>query len=653
MTMTTVAPLHAQQDDSSAKSDTLGEVVVFGAQTKDYRSTAPTYSLTQGSLDRLGVTDMSSALSKLPGITLRDYGGAGGLKTVSVRGFGSKHTSVIYDGVSLSNNQSGSIDMSRYSLDNVSDLSLVVGDNDDIFQPARNSALAASLYVNTMRVPSEDLSPRVTVQMRAGSWNYLNPHLRFDKNFTERFGIGIVGDFVHADNDYPYTIDNVNQKVSARRQNSRMNSGHGELSMVYRPSLQHTLMLKTYFYDNSRQLPGMVHYYVNDSRQHMHDQNAFGQFTWNATFSSKLKLSYVGKFNYLMTDYKDPAYPHGVKDHQYWQREYYSSASLLYTLNPHLSMSYAIDYAFNNLSGGDVSTYRSPRRNTLLQTVAVKYVAGRFMVVGRLLESLYRDKTVQGESARDIDHLSPSFSVNYRLLKKEDLYLRVSYKDIFRTPTFNESYYQHYGSTDLKPERTNQVNFGVTWNHAYGSGSSFGVTLDGYVNEVKDKIVAIPYDMFMWTNVNLGSVHSRGLDATLTCRQQLNAEHQLIMSGNYTFQKVVDRTDGPASPYYNLQVAYTPEQSGSLSLAWENPWVNLSANAVAVTSRWPNNEHYKGTMLPGYQNVGLTLYRNFNIKGNYFHVRFDVKNLLDTQYEIVGHYPMPGRSWQCTVRYRL
>ena len=81
----------------------------------------------------------------MPGITLTDYGGAGGLKTVSVRGFGSKHTLVVYDGVGLSNNQSGSIDVSRYSLDNVSDMALVVGDGDDIFQPARNMASAASL----------------------------------------------------------------------------------------------------------------------------------------------------------------------------------------------------------------------------------------------------------------------------------------------------------------------------------------------------------------------------------------------------------------------------------------------------------------------------------------------------------------------------
>lgn len=654
MLMAMVITAYAQKDTATARRDTLAEVVVYGAsQEKDYQSAAPTFSLTQGNLDRLGVTDISSALNRMPGITLTDYGGAGGLKTVSVRGFGAKHTSIIYDGVALSNNQSGSIDVSRYSLDNVSELSLVVGDGDDIFQPARNAASAASLFINTMRVPSHDLSMHATVQLRAGSWDYVNPHFRLDKNISESFGMSLVGDFLHAGNDYPYTIDNVQQKVTDRRKNSRMNSGHGELSLVFRPDGHNTFSLKGYYYDNSRQLPGMVHYYVNDSREHMHDQNAFGQFNWNSTLCDKLKLACIAKFNYVMTDYKDPTYPHGVKDHQYWQREWYASASLLYTLNKNLSLDYAIDYAFNNLTGGDVQTYRRPRRNTLLQSVAAKYQNGRFTVVGRLLESLYYNQAVMGESAKNINHLSPSLSASYQLMENENLRLRLSYKDIFRSPSFNESYYDHYGSTDLDPECTHQINLGLTWSRNYGYGSHFGMTIDGYVNEVENKIVAIPYDMFKWTNVNLGSVNTRGIDATGSLSQTLAEDHRLIFSGNYTWQQVRDRTDGAESPYYNFQVAYTPEHSGSASLAWENPWLNVSANVIAVASRWPNNEHYPGTMLRSYQNVGLTLYRTLAIKHHYLHVRFDLKNLLDKQYEIIGHYPMPGRSWQVTLRYRI
>ena len=644
----------AQHHGNVAKEDTLQEVLVHGVMPgRDYRSTAPKFTLTQTSMDRLGVTDISSALNRLPGITLQDYGGAGGLKTVSVRGFGSQHTAVVYDGVSLSNYQSGRIDVSRYSLDNVANMALVVGDNDDIFQPARNSAAAAALHISTLKIPTNDLSTHVTSQLKLGSWDYTNPYVRLEKNFSNMFGISVVGDYIYALNNYPYTIDNVDHKESGRRENSKMNSAHAELSFIYKPQEKHTLSLKTYFYDNNRQLPGMVHYYVNDSQEHMHDQNAFGQFNWKALFSEKWQMAWVAKFNYTMTDYKNPSYPHGVKDHQYWQREYYVSGSLLYNLSDHLSFSYAADYSFNNLTGGDVSTYRSPLRHTILQNLAAKYQTERVTVIARLLESLYYNKATIGESAKDINHLSPSLSVNYKVLADKELYVRLAYKDIFRSPTFNESYYEHYGSTDLNPERTHQVNLGVTWAHEYGYGSQLSITADGYMNVVKDKIIAIPYDMFKWTNVNLGSVHTKGLDLTLNLSHHLNQKHSLIFAGNYTLQKVQDRTDGPSSPYYNLQVAYTPVYSGSASLAWENPWVNFSANAVMVSSRWPNNEHYQGTMLPGYTTIGLTAYRSFNVWKHDLYLRFDIKNLFNEQYEIVGNYPMPGRSWHFTIRYKF
>lgn len=95
------------------------------------------YVINNKSLNTAGITDIADALNRMPGITIRDYGGAGGMKTVSVRSFGTQHTGVSYDGIMLSDCQSGQIDLSRYSLENIDNISLVIGDNDDIFIPAK------------------------------------------------------------------------------------------------------------------------------------------------------------------------------------------------------------------------------------------------------------------------------------------------------------------------------------------------------------------------------------------------------------------------------------------------------------------------------------------------------------------------------------
>jgi outer membrane cobalamin receptor len=110
-------------------------------QNSALKSSAPTHRLDAGKMLETGVTDIGDAMRRLPGVNLRDYGGSGGMKTVSVRGLGTQHTGVVYDGTILSDVQGGQIDLSRYALDNLASLVLNIGDSDDIFMPARDLGL--------------------------------------------------------------------------------------------------------------------------------------------------------------------------------------------------------------------------------------------------------------------------------------------------------------------------------------------------------------------------------------------------------------------------------------------------------------------------------------------------------------------------------
>ena len=259
--------------------DSIAEVTIRGNEkAKDYRSVAPVYTIGTKDFERMGLADMAMALRRLPGVTLRDYGGAGGMKTISVRGFGAQHTGVVYDGVALSDCQTGHIDLSRYSLDNIRNLSLTVGDNEDIFITAKNASTAATLHLNTLRIPTADLACHVTAQMKMGSWGIKNPFVRIEKNVSEKFGFSLVGDYFYAENDYPYSINNVSQTQHDRRSNSWMSTGHGEINLMLKPTTANFFNLKLYYYDNDRRLPGSVNYYVNESKEKERDQNFFAQF---------------------------------------------------------------------------------------------------------------------------------------------------------------------------------------------------------------------------------------------------------------------------------------------------------------------------------------------------------------------------------------
>ena len=115
------------------------------------------------------------------------------------------------------------------------------------------------------------------------------------------------------------------------------------------------------------------------------------------------------------------------------------------------------------------------------------------------------DKVEQGDKPADRKKLSPAISLSWRPLPTYNWRIRGSYKDIFRVPTFTDLYYLRMGNTALVPEKARQLNVGTTWSGRCGNWlSQLSVSVDGYYNKIKDKIVAVPtmyiWKMMMWKN---------------------------------------------------------------------------------------------------------------------------------------------------------
>ena len=99
----------------------VGEVTVTARRSPVRVSTGvAVQSLSGQNIAELGIQNIADAVRRFAGTNVRDYGGIGGLKTVSVRNMGASHTGVSYDGAPVSNCQAGQIDIGRFSLDNVS-----------------------------------------------------------------------------------------------------------------------------------------------------------------------------------------------------------------------------------------------------------------------------------------------------------------------------------------------------------------------------------------------------------------------------------------------------------------------------------------------------------------------------------------------------
>lgn len=117
--------------------DTLDVATVSASRHAAVTSVAPLTSISRAKIERMGATDLHEILKQAPGVSVRDYGGIGGLKTVSVRNMGAAHTAVNYDGIPVSDAQNGQVDISRFDLEDVAVAEVTIGMTDDIFRSAR------------------------------------------------------------------------------------------------------------------------------------------------------------------------------------------------------------------------------------------------------------------------------------------------------------------------------------------------------------------------------------------------------------------------------------------------------------------------------------------------------------------------------------
>ena len=219
-------------------------------------------------------------------------------------------------------------------------------------------------------------------------------------------------------------------------------------------------------------------------------------------------------------------------------------------------------------------------------------------------------------------------------------------------PTFNDLYYARVGNRNLRPEIAHQTNVGLTFSRTYDWGC-VDLTADGYYNFIKDKIVAVP-TMFIWKMRNVGQVAMYGVDVTAALRWRLAKWMIFHLSGNYSLQYALDVTD-PESKSHMHQISYTPRHCGGGDVTLEMPWVNLTYKVTAVGRRYVLNQNIPANEIAAYADHGLSLNRAFDFgreHGYRVYVGLEALNLLGINYEVIRYYPMPGRSFRLTLKFK-
>lgn len=642
----------AQTIDSDT-TQTIKEVVVNGFRIPgNVLASSPVQTLSHADMERLGIRDMGDALKRFTGVQVKDYGGVGGMKTVNIRGLGAGHTGVVYDGVQVGDCQSGQVDLSRFTLDNISLISLQIGQDDNIYQSAKSYASAGIINISTLQgyTDRNDQSTRKKTQLattiRTGSYGLFSPSLLFHQQFSH-LGIGAYGSYERADGVYAFKLKNGVRTINERRNNSDIETWRGEINLDYQLNDKQILKWKTYGFTSHRGLPGAVIYDNTYSAERLVDKNVFTQLFYENKFSQRIKLKAAAKWNYSWSRYSDmPA--SGYKEDIYRQQEAYLTATLWSEPLQGLHLSLAQDYAHNHLSMS-LSQAANPTRNSLWTALAANYRIGQFTFNTSLLTTNITEQVKLGNASDGFHRLSPAFSLQWRAL--QGLRFRFGYKDIFRTPTLNELYYTGIGNRRLNPEKSRLWNLGTTYSHTFNHTLQLSLTADGYFGNITDKIIAVP-KMFYWQMMNAGKVRQLGLDISANAERRWGKDWTLSVTGSYSMLNATDRTN-PTDVYYGHQIAYTPRHSGSISSLLHTPWLDLSYNLLLMGERYSLGYNIPNNRMAAFTDHSITISKDINFLKQELHLQFDLRNLGNKNYEVVRFYPMPGTNWRLSVSWKL
>lgn len=633
----------------------LDEVVVTAKALS--KEVIPVQQLAGAQLQRLGAHSVADAIRYFSGVQIKDYGGVGGLKTVNIRSMGTNHVGVFYDGIELGNAQNGTVDLGRFSLDNMEAVTLYNGQKSALLQPAKDFASAGSIYLQS-RTPRFAAGERQHVKstFKTGSFGVVNPSIVWDRRLNERISSSVSAEYMYTTGRYKFTyrVEDSYDTTAVRRNGDvnavRLEGGlFGSIKGGY-------WRAKTYLYRSERGYPGAVvkNKFSHEDRQW--DTNVFVQGSFRKEFSPRYSLLINAKYAYDYLHYlADPRRDEALMyvNNRYYQHETYVSVANQYALLPVWDVSFSADYQFNLLDA-DLTDFVYPRRHTQLLAVATALRFPSVKMHASLLGTLVQDHVrSEAQGADNRAEWTPTVVVSYRPFSALDLNLRAFYKRIFRMPTLNDLYYTFIGNIDLEPEYTNQYNLGLTYAKEWGDRwlRRLEVQADVYYNEVENKIVAMPTsNFFRWTMVNLGKVEIRGIDLALQTAWQWGKNWYLTGRVNYTYQKAQDFTD-PTDAYYGGQIPYIPWHSGSavLNLNWREWEMNYSF--IYTGERYSSRANIPVNYVLPWYTSDFSVSRTQHWGKGDLKLTLEVNNLFNQQYEVVICYPMPGTNFKAIVQY--
>lgn len=582
--------------------------------------------ITREDLERMGKTNLVDALRLVPSVEVIQNGPAGGAASVFLRGANSEHTLVLMDGVELNDpiSPSRSFDLAHMTLENIDRIEILRGPQSTLYG---SDALGGVINIITRKGEGK---PEFSLSLYGGSYSTLagdfglrgstgSFHYSLSGSTFQNEGVSAADSYLEGNTERDgyknvslqarvsvMPLPNLEAELIAKHIHADIDidsfgGSHGDdpNSIQKNDSVFIKAMVRTLWMKNRWEQKFSVSL-VNNTRRNQNPRDSVHPFeSENGRFQSR--LLHIDWQNTLFL-HKDNALTFGI-DHQKEQGE--------------------SDYTSESTWGIYESLFPLKKAAT-----TGFYVQDQIRVSSRFFATAGLRLDEHSQSGRALTYrLAPAY-----ILEKTGTKFKATFGTGFKSP----SLYQLYapgtflgliGNDNLRPEQSTGWDAGIEQKL---SGETLRLDVTYFFQKYKD---LIEFD-FVQGFINIGRAESRGAEIMLLARPSAD----WLLSGTYTLTEAKNKVTNTAllrRPRHKFTASLNHKflRKGNLNLSF----LYTGEREDMDFSTWPAGR----VTMPAY--VLLKAAASFDLSHRIqLFCRLD--NILDTKYEMVKGYGVPGFS---------
>ncbi len=442
----------------------------------------------------------SEILSFSPGVVVRDFGGFGQLKTLSIRGSSNDQVIILLDGVRINSPLGGGVDLSTIPLDYVEKFEIIRGG-----ASALEGSDAIGGVVNIVTKGTN--KPFTSASVTYGSFNTIDVNLSRAQKFEN---LSYFFSYTHAQSDGDFNFKSVNG-LTLKRINDKFLSESFLGKVDYDFHSWKISFLNEFFFDD-KGVPGLGEFQEDSSNQKDFRNLTSIKISKHGFLKQSLDFETILFNRFDQLGFRDPTPTLGIPLDTL-------SRTFTFGINPKLTWYAPLNQivTFSTEVRGDIlrdKEFKNPERFTLNAYLGdeIHLFNDLLLITPIIRYDLFR---TSGEKSSTEGQLSPKLGVIISPLKFVSIKGNVGRS--FRAPNFSELFFPEEGfiggNPNLKPEKSFDLDFGLVFSHP-----RVGFEVDYFRNKIDDLILFIFVSANRIEPINVGNVTEQGIETSLVLR---------------------------------------------------------------------------------------------------------------------------------------